>query len=116
MKLVRLNLFICLIGLLSACASTSDLSRLGDSTTAEERRLLVTFTDRSIDRALPANSLDGYRLRGHYGNSGWSEHIAQELAERHHLQFVAQWPVTTLGVSCVVYEEHLGLQKTESIR
>ncbi|AMK79399.1 MULTISPECIES: S8 family peptidase [Methylomonas] len=104
MKLVRLNLFICLLGLLSACACASDLSRLGDSKTAEERRLLVTFTDRSIDRALPANALDGYRLRGQYGNSGWSEHIAQDLAERHHLQFVAQWPVTTLGVSCVVYE------------
>ncbi|WP_020481997.1 S8 family peptidase [Methylomonas sp. MK1] len=104
MKLMRLNLFICLLVLLSACASTGDLSRLGDSKSAEERRLLVTFTDRSIDRALPANTLDGYRLRGQYGNSGWSEHIAQELADRHHLQFVAQWPVTTLGVSCVVYE------------
>lgn len=106
MKLARLYLFICLLGLVSACASTSDsdYSRLGDSRTSEERRLVVTFADRTINRELTANPLDGYRLRGQYSNSGWSEHLAQELAERHHLRFVAQWPVTMLRVSCVVYE------------
>lgn len=111
MKFVRFSLVIFLL-LLNACASKTDLSRLGDSKTAEDRRLLVTFTDRTINRELTGNALDGYRLRGQYGNSGWSEHIAHELADRHHLHFVAQWPVTTLGVSCVVYEvpENLAVQ------
>jgi subtilisin len=55
-------------------------------------------------RKLSGNALDGYRVRSHYNNSGWSERIAHELADNHHLQFIAQWPVTTLGKSCVVYE------------
>ena len=104
MKLLRLNLFIWLTLLVSACASNTDLSRLGDSKAAEDRRLLVTFTDRTINRELPGNAQDGYRAHGKYGNSGWSEGRARDLAERHHLDYVAQWPVTALGISCVVYE------------
>jgi subtilisin family serine protease len=64
----------------------------------------VTFVDRTISRKLSGNAQDNYRLRGQYSNSGWSERVAHQLAERHQLQFVAQWPVTELGVSCVVYE------------
>lgn len=90
--------------LLTACTTSTDFSDLGDSTTAEDRRLLVTFVDRTINRELPGNAQDGYRIRGQYNNSGWSERIAHALAERHHLQVIAQWPMTALGVSCVVYE------------
>lgn len=113
MKLLRSSLFACLLALLTACANTTDFPRLGDSATGEDRRLLVTFVDRTINRELPGNVLDSYRIRGQYSNSGWSERIARELADRHHLQFIAQWPVTTLGVSCVVYEvpEQLQLQQ-----
>lgn len=103
MSFAHFSLWIAVL-LLGACANTTDLSRLGDSAPGEERRLLVTFTDRTINRELPANALDGYRLRGQYGKSSWSEDVAHALADRHHLQFVAQWPVTTLGVSCVVFE------------
>lgn len=114
MKTLRFSLLACLFVLLSACANNNnDLSRLGDSASPEERRLVVTFVDRSIDQKLPGNALDNYRNRGQYGNSGWSERIAQELADRHHILLVAQWPVTALGVSCVVYEipEPLELQQ-----
>jgi subtilisin len=104
MKLLRLSLLAGLLALLTACAYTTDVPRVGDSATADDRRLLVTFADRTINRKLPGNALDGYRVRSHYNNSGWSERIAHELADRHHLQFIAQWPVTALGKSCVVYE------------
>lgn len=104
MKTLRLFLFTGLWAVLSACSSTTDLSRLGDSATAEDRRLLVTFVDRSIGRTLPGNPIDGYRVRGQYSNSDWSERTAFELADRHQLQLIAQWPMTVLGVSCVVYE------------
>lgn len=104
MKLIRLTLLIGLLVLVNGCAGNVDLSKLGNSKTQEERRLLVTFADRTINRVLPGNTLDSYQMGGNYGNSGWSKHIAHDLAERHHLQFVAQWPVTALGVSCVVYE------------
>lgn len=113
MKAVRMSLLICLWPLLSACANNADFSRLGDSATPEDRRLVVTFVDRTINRTLPSNAVDGYRLRGQYGNSGWSERVAQELADRHRLQVITQWPVTVLGQSCVVYEvpQQLQLQK-----
>ncbi|MEQ1621304.1 MAG: S8 family serine peptidase [Methylococcales bacterium] len=113
MKLLQINLLIGLWVFLSACTTGLDFNRLGDSATQEDRRLLVTFTDRTINRELQGNALDTYRMRGNYNNSGWSERIAHELAERYHINFVAQWPVTTLGVSCVVYEvpADLTLQK-----
>jgi subtilisin family serine protease len=104
---------IVLVILFSGCASKTVNIQLGENPGAEERRLLVTFADRTIDRNLSGNSQDNYRLRGRYGNSGWSERRAHQLAERYRLQFVAQWPVTELGVSCVVYRvpETLPLQE-----
>lgn len=113
MKWLRFILLALLIAQLSGCANKADYSRFGDSQNAVERRLLVTFVDRSINRNLSGNAQDNYRLRGQYNNSGWSERMAHQLAERHQLQLVAQWPVTELGVSCVVYEvpEILPLQQ-----
>lgn len=104
MKPVRFTLLLALVALLTTgCANKTDYSRLGDSPNVDERRLLVTFVDRTINRNLPGNAQDSYRLRGQYNNSSWSERVARHLAERYQLQFVAQWPVTELGVSCVVY-------------
>lgn len=113
MKILRFSLFICLYALLNACAHHTELSRLGDDASREDRRLLVTFADRSVSQKLPGNVLDDFPIRRQYGNSGWSERVAQDLADRHHILLVAQWPVTTLGVSCVVYEvpEPLQLQQ-----
>jgi subtilisin len=104
MKLLRLYLLVGLLALLTACANYASFPLLGDSATANDRRLLVTFADRTINRQLPGNPQEGYRVRSQYNNSGWSERIARELADRHHLQVIVQWPVTALGVSCVVYE------------
>ncbi|MCQ8103028.1 S8 family serine peptidase [Methylomonas sp. SURF-2] len=70
----------------------------------KNRWLVVAFVDKTINRSLAGNALDGYRVRGRYGNSGWSERAAEQLADRHRLQLIAQWPVTELCVSCVVYE------------
>jgi subtilisin family serine protease len=104
MKSFRLVLLLSLLVLLNACTNSIDMHRLGDSTAPEDRRLVVAFVDRTINRALPGNALDGYRVRGQYSNSGWSERVARELVDRHHIELIAQWPVTALGVSCVVYE------------
>lgn len=104
MNWLRLSLLALSIGLVSGCAGQTDYSRLGDNSGGEERRLLVAFVDKTINRELPGNAQDSYRIRGPYGNSGWSERVAKQLAERYQLQFIAQWPVTELGVSCVVYE------------
>lgn len=78
-----------------------------------EQRILVTFVDRSIGRDLPANSLDRYRARGGYASSSWSSAFSRDLAERHGLRLVAEWPVTALGVACVVYAVPSGIPLKE---
>ncbi|MCX7081979.1 MAG: S8 family serine peptidase [Methylococcales bacterium] len=110
---MKFILLVLLVVQLSGCANKTDYSHLGDSQNAEERRLLVTFVDRSINRELSGNAQDNYQLRGQYNNSSWSERMGHQLAERHQLHWVAQWPVSELGVSCVVYEvpETLALQE-----
>jgi hypothetical protein len=110
---LRIALPLLWVSLLAGCAPTTDNLRLGDPPGGEERRLLVTFVDRTINRNLLGNTQDNYRLRGQYHNSGWSERLARRLAERYQLQFIDQWPVTELGVSCVVYHvpETLPLQE-----
>ncbi|MBM4202171.1 MAG: serine protease [Gammaproteobacteria bacterium] len=68
------------------------------------RQVLVTFTDEREGR-VPVGELTGaYRKRGEYSNSTWSERRAAELAEDYGLLQRAQWPITALGVHCVVYE------------
>lgn len=103
MNLIKIILAFALLTQLSGCAIQTDFTKLGEQN-GEERRLLVTFVDQTINRNLNGNAQDGYRSHGQYSNSGWSERLAQQLAERYQLQFIAQWPVTELGVSCVVYE------------
>ncbi len=104
MNILPIVLGLWLMSTLGGCAQNTAVYRLGDSPTAEDRRLLVTFADQSINRSLSANPQDGYRALDQYSNSGWSRHFAVELADRHHLQMITQWPVTELGLSCVVYE------------
>ena len=110
---MKFMLLLLLVAQLSGCANKTDYSHLGENQRAEERRLLVTFVDRSINRKLSGNAQDNYRLRGQYNNSSWSERMGHQLAEQHQLHWVAQWPITELGVSCVVYEvpETLALQE-----
>lgn len=116
MKLNRLVALILLIGLTVACAvKKTDYSKLGDSPTAEERRILVTFVDQTMNRSVAGNALDSYRVRGTYDNSGWSERIALHLAEFYRLELVAQWPMTELGISCVVYEVPEALSVSDTI-
>jgi subtilisin family serine protease len=90
---------------LAACVKTLELPSVTEPTlSGPERRLLVTFVDREISRSLPGNPQDRYQSRGQYRNTSWSIRIADHLAERYHLRFVAAWPVTTIGEACVVYE------------
>lgn len=99
---------------LSGCAAQTAFNTIGDPA-GEERRLLVTFADRSITRVVNGNTQDAYPLHGNYGNSGWSERQAQTLAEQYQIHFIAQWPVTELGVSCVVFEVPKTLSLAEVI-
>ncbi len=93
-----------MLSVLVACAENSVIYPLDPQTSVENRRLLVTFSDQSINRTINGNAQDNYKSPAQYLNSSWSHRQASALAERHHLKLITQWPMTELGLSCVVYE------------
>lgn len=104
MSTYSLLLLIVLLLLNAGCAprvAVSEHSAMLDY--AADRQLLVTFVDRSINRRVVGNLQDSYRAPDQYSNSGWSQRFSAQIAERYHLQYLTQWPVSELGLSCVVY-------------
>jgi hypothetical protein len=75
------------------------------STAEAERRILVTFTDRSIGRVALGDPGLSYRQRGgRYQTSTYSRELANALSRDYGLTMITDWPVTTVGVHCVVFE------------
>ena len=70
---------------------------------AAEHTLLVTFQDRGINRVTVGPRSNQYASRGNYDSTTWAHRIATRIATDYNLEIVAQWPVTELGVHCVVY-------------
>ncbi len=69
-----------------------------------DRLLLVAFTDRSINSIKGSASPISYKQRGQYGDSTtWSERITNQLAEEYKLEKMREWPMTQVGMHCVVY-------------
>jgi len=101
---------ICLLGWLAAtslsCASR-DANRAAPAQAEAPRlarQILVTFPDERQGRVPVTEPASGYRPRGDYGNSTWSLRVAEQLAEDYGLRPLEQWPISALGVHCVVYE------------
>lgn len=108
MKMNLISIFI-VLAVLSNPAETktvenekSELYAMLDQKNSD-RLLLVGFTDRTINSLTSTASPTSYRKRGAYGSSTWSERITNELAEDYNLQKMSEWPMTAVGVHCVVY-------------
>jgi hypothetical protein len=109
MNTLKLLPILWAVMLLTACtgqlvARLSSPYSAPEGSSRAERRILVTFIDRSINRLPFGNPANPYRQRGDYRSSTWSRWTATRFAEDYKLQQVAQWPITTLGVHCVMYE------------
>src|SRR5512144_2966615 len=94
--------------LLAACINppaveTGPLSLTKAEPAQAERRIVITFADTTLNR-IPLGGPADYRRRGTYLSSTWNHRIAASLAEEYRLQQVAEWPITTLALHCVVYE------------
>jgi len=70
---------------------------------AAEQTLLVTFPDRGLNRVAVGSRSSRYAARGKYDNTTWAVRVARQIAADHKLEMITQWPVTELGVRCVVY-------------
>lgn len=104
MKQYPLLLVLLWCGLLSPCISaepdTVDMQLLAS---VAKKTILVTFVDRTIIRRPIASLTSSYRSNN-YKNSTWSRNIAAKLAKDHQLKNRFEWPITELGIQCVVYE------------
>ncbi|MCX7102680.1 MAG: hypothetical protein NTX38_14665 [Methylobacter sp.] len=109
------SLLTFLFVLLSGCVTQSSAYLLNGRSTEYNRQLLVTFADKTIKHKLTVNTQEGYRSQNPYINSSWSQGFTHDLADRYHLKYLAQWPITSLGVSCVVYDVPKELQLKQVI-
>jgi subtilisin family serine protease len=88
----------------SATSPRSARATASETAPGVSREILVTFVDERNERVPVGELTSVYRQRGHYSSSTWSQRYAAELAEEFGLIQKAQWPITALGVHCVVYE------------
>jgi subtilisin family serine protease len=65
--------------------------------------LLVGFPDQSINKVQGATS-SSYRRRGDYQSSSWSERVTQQIADDYGITKLTEWPMSEVGVHCVVYQ------------
>lgn len=77
--------------------------------------LLIGFPDQSINRVQSA-SPNSYRRRGGYQSSGWSQRITQNIADEYHIQKLTEWPMSEVGVHCVVYQVPAGASVAETMQ
>ncbi len=89
--------------LLVLCSVRLSWAQGSGAVVGSEHLALVTFVDRSLNRAPSATPGDAYALTSAYQATPWGRRIATALSRRHKLQMIKQWPVLTLGVHCVVY-------------
>ena len=87
-------------------SDAAELSTVLDPGVADHL-LLIGFPDQSINRVQSA-SPTAYRRRGGYQSSGWSQRITQQIAEDYHIQKLTEWPMSEVGVHCVVYQVPAG--------
>lgn len=69
-----------------------------------DRLLLVAFADNTINSVKGSASPTSYRQRGSYSSSVWGERVTSQIANDYVLEKVTEWPMTEIGVHCVVYQ------------
>jgi subtilisin family serine protease len=72
--------------------------------TRASRTILVGFVDRSINRKATGTAGNHYQRRGVYNSSTWGKRVAGQISESYRLKQINAWPITELGIYCVVYE------------
>jgi len=119
MKVLLLLLFINLSIITAPCKSTEISPEQGLDTALNvdnaDHLLLVGFPDQSINRPLGA-SPSTYRRRGNYQSSGWSKRISQQIAEDYHIEKLTEWPMSEIGVHCIVYQVPANASVSDTIK
>lgn len=119
MKALLLLLFISLSIITAPCKSTEinlepELDTVLNIDNADHL-LLVGIPDQTINRPLGA-SPSSYRRRSHYQSSGWSQRVSQQIAEDYHIEKLTEWPMTEIGIHCIVYQVSQNASVTDTIK
>lgn len=102
------RIWIMLLIVFSGSASASDdldgfeISRVFENSESE-RLILVGFGDSNIKRSGLLSMADPYRKRGRYNGSTWSKRIVSQISEEYNLKMLTDWPMTEIGIHCVVF-------------
>ncbi len=105
MKKYSLLLFFLFASLLSFHLNAEpDISTLKTGTMEVDKTILVTFVDRTISRKPIASLTGSYSHSTSYQSSTWSRNITNRLANQYQLKRIFEWPMTALGVQCVVFK------------
>ena len=100
---------LALLSLLSVSTPSTSLELGSDKELAAilnvnnaERLLLVGFPDQSMNRS-QGGAPSAYRHRGSYQTTSWSKRVSDEIADDYSIEKLAEWPMTEIGVHCIVY-------------
>ena len=108
MKYWLISISIVFCGFLAPAIAQEQFVKNNDSLLfdlrAVDRMILVTFEDRHINRISNGGIATSYRQRGPYRGSTWSQGVGGDLAEKHRLALLTDWPMTELGVHCIVFQ------------
>jgi subtilisin family serine protease len=67
----------------------------------QDKVVMLGFKDSGINRKRAHGQ---YRNRGNYQSTAWSKRISLQLVEKYGLTELSAWPVTELGLHCIVYK------------
>lgn len=112
----RLVAVLCLLAC-GAYAQTESSARADpvDTPAGEgSREILLTFTDRGLERTTNAGPGRYFRRNSDYQATTWSRSLAADIARDYPLHTVLEWPIRALGVHCVVYRVD-GAQSLDSL-
>ncbi|WP_394753981.1 S8 family peptidase [Crenothrix sp.] len=98
---------------LTTAASTPELAGLFDQKNADHL-LLIAFKDQSINRI--QSTATAYIKRGDYASSTWSQRISDDIAADYHIQKITEWPMTAVGVHCIVYQVPLNVSVADVLK
>jgi len=99
-KIVIISLALAMIFLGGAKAAQPENS---NEKNIENKAILVTYVDRSIERKSTVTGNHRYRSRGQYSTTAWGRKIADQISKEYNLAIGSQWPITELGIYCVEY-------------
>ena len=97
-----------LLSLLLAFGLCCALAQTGVAAEADERLIIVSFADRSINAAPVGAPGEFYApapvgTAGGYATTPWSRRLTARIAQDYQLELVTDWPIRALGVHCAVF-------------